>query len=222
MSLLAIPAEAQGNWRPGDFGSARLRVGLFEPDGDSEYWDDTFDVFTGRPADFEDYSWAFDYVWRFGPMSGIMFTVGYYDGGTTQAYRDWVDEDGYDITHTTSLEMAEINAAWVFQFARPNASIQPYVGVGGGFVQWELMESGYFIDFGDEDLPVVAAHYTADGSTMQWFLMAGAEVPLGARWSFVIDGRWKNADDELGDAFAGFGTIDLSGTEYSAGFAWKF
>jgi len=221
-SLLSFPAEAQGNWRRGDNGSARLRVGLFEPDGDSEYWDDSFSVFTGRPADFEDYVMAFDYLWRIGPSTGIMFTVGYYEGDTTQAYRDWVDADGYDIPHRTSLEIADLNAAWVFQLNRPGASFQPYLGVGGGFVQWGLEESGYFIDFSDDAQPVVFAHYKADGSTLQWFVMLGAEVPLGTRWSFVIDGRWRNADDELGDDFAGFGTLDLSGNEYSAGFATRF
>ena len=37
-----------------------VRIGLFTPEGDSEFWDDTFDIFTGDIEDFEDTSLGFD------------------------------------------------------------------------------------------------------------------------------------------------------------------
>jgi hypothetical protein len=40
--------------------------------------------------------------------------------------------------------------------------------------------------------------------------------------SLFAEGRWVSVDDELGDDFSGFGTLDLSGSHASLGIAWKF
>ena len=47
--LAAAPTFAQGgNYRPaGGDNQLRVRIGNFEPDGESEYWDSTFFDFTG-------------------------------------------------------------------------------------------------------------------------------------------------------------------------------
>ena len=36
-SLWTVNAEAQGNWRPGDFGSWRFYMGISEPKCDSQF-----------------------------------------------------------------------------------------------------------------------------------------------------------------------------------------
>jgi hypothetical protein len=47
-------------------------------------------------------------------------------------------------------------------------------------------------------------------------------VPLGFKWSFLFEGRYRWSEAELGDDFSGLGTIDLSGLELTAGFSWNF
>ena len=66
------------------------------------------------------------------------------------------------------------------------------------------------------------ALYLDSGSTLLWYLLAGVEVPIGDAWSLVFEGRWRNADDELEGDLAGLGTLDLGGTEISAGFSYRF
>jgi hypothetical protein len=215
-------ADAQGNWRPGDFGSLRFRVGLFEPDGSSQYWDETFDVFTGSPGDLQDITFGADYLWRTSPHGGLMFGTSWYGGSSTQAYRDWVDTDGYDIRHTTSLDLWDVSAAYVYRFGSRDWQVVPYAGLGGGFVNWRLEEVGYFIDFSSPGQEIYYAGYRATGWTWEALGLVGVEVPVGLRWSFFGEGRYRAADDELGDDFSGFGTLDLSGWEVSAGFAWNF
>ena len=215
-------AEAQGNWQPGDFGSLRFRLGLFEPSGSSEYWDDTFAVFTGSPGDLQDLSFGIDYLWRTSRHGGLMFGTGWYGGDATQAYRDYVDSDGFDIRHATSLDTWDLSAAYVWRFGAPGAAIVPYAGIGGGFLYWQLEEAGDFIDFSDPRQEIYFASYVASGWTWEALGLAGVEVPLGFRWSMLAEGRYRYADDELGGDFAGFGTLDLSGWELSAGIAWNF
>jgi len=213
-------AAAQGNWQPGDFGSFRLRLGLFEPDGNSQYWDEKFRDFTGSPSSFEDLVFGVDYMWRTSRKSGFLFGTSFYNGRTTQSYHDWVDEFGNNISHTTDLDLVDITAAFVLRLGR--GRVVPYLGVGGGFVYWKLMERGSFIDFGLSELPIIDAQFRADGWTYEGFGLLGLDMALGHRWSFFVEGRKRWSDDDLGDDFSGFGTIDLSGTEVTAGFSWNF
>jgi hypothetical protein len=215
-------AEAQGNWRPGDYGSLRFRLGLFEPDGSSRYWDETFDVFTGSPSDLQDFTFGADYVWRTSAHGGLMLGTSWFGGSSTQAYRDYVDTSGYDINHTTSLDIWDMSAAYVYRFGDRDWTVVPYVGLGGGFLNWGLQEQGYFIDFSSPGRDIYYGDYRASGWTWEGLALAGVDVPVGYRWSFFGEGRYRYADDELGDDFSGFGTLDLSGWEVTAGFAWNF
>ncbi|MFV2072317.1 MAG: hypothetical protein ACC742_06660 [Thermoanaerobaculales bacterium] len=220
VALTAAQAEAQGNWKPGDFGSFRFRLGIFEPNGNSQYWDDTFEVFTGSASDFEDLVWGADYLWRTSQHGGLLFGGSFFEGRTTQAYQDWVDADGRDIAHATRLSLNDLTAAYILRFG--GNGIAPYVGAGGGIVWWRLREEGSFIDFGDPDLPVIFASFLADGTTWEAFALAGLDIPLGFRWSFFFEGRYRYSEDELNRDFSGFGTIDLSGLEVTGGFSWNF
>jgi hypothetical protein len=220
--LLAPPAEAQGNWRPGDFGSLRFRLGLAEPRADSPYWDEVFGVFTGSPSSFRDLSFGVDYLWRTSMRSGLLFGTGWWGGSASQAYRDYVDADGYDITHTTSLDTWDLSVAYVYRFGARSAKASPYAGIGGGFLSYRLRESGYFIDFGVPSWPVVWADYDDSRWTWQALGLAGVDVPLSFRWSVFLEGRFRYSEAELGGDFSGFGTIDLSTYEAAIGFSWNF
>lgn len=221
VAAVSLPAFAHGRWQAGDTGRVRLRLGIFEPDAESRYWSDKFRDFTGSAADLEDTSFGVDLQWRLNRSLSLMFGGSIHDGDTVQAYRDWVDADGFEIRHLTTLETWDLTAILVWQPLR-GSSVSPYVGFGGGFLWWRLTESGDFIDFVDPDLPIVTAAYRADGATWETVAVAGVDVPLGYQWSFFGEARWRDADDELGDALADLGTLDLSGAEYSAGFSFRF
>jgi len=220
LTVATTVAEAQGNWQPGDFGSLRFRLGIYEPRADSQYWDEVFEVFTGSPADFQDLVFGVDYVWRTSRQGGLAFGTSFYDGATTQAYLDWVDGNGNDVSHATTLKLSDLTAAYVLRFGR--GGLRPYIGGGGGLLWWRLREEGSFIDFADPDLPVIFASYEADGTTWELFAVAGLEVPLGYKWGFFFEGRYRWADAELNKDFSGFGTIDLTGYELSGGFSYNF
>ena len=143
-SLAPVNAEAQGNWRPGDFGSWRFFMGIFEPEANSQFWDDYFVDFTGSPSSFQDLVFGTDYLWRTSRHGGLLFGISFYEGKSTLAYQDWVDADGQDISHTSTLSLWDLSAAYVLRYGR--GSVRPYVGAGGGMVWWQFREEGYFID----------------------------------------------------------------------------
>lgn len=220
LCLVAADAEAQWARQVDPTGQVRFRLGIFEPSGGSSGWDRVFEGFTGQPSDLQDLVWGADFLWRPGDFGGLLFGFSAFSGSTTSAYEDWVADDGSEIRHTTRLEVADISVAWVYHFGR--GGVRPYAGVGGGLLWWELTDNGFFIDFGDPDLPIIRAIYGADGTTLEAFGLAGIDIPLSPVWSFFAEGRYRWASDELGDDFPDFGDLDLSGWEISGGFAIAF
>ena len=220
--LIMLTANADAQWvRHGEpDGQIRFRLGLFEPAGGSDGWGSVFEGFTGRPADLEDFVWGADVLWRPGSFGGVLIGFSSFTGKTTSSYRDWLAADGSEIRHATRLVVSDVTAAWVYHFG--SGGVRPYLGAGAGFVWWELTDQGEFIDFGDPDLPVFRAWYGARGTTVEALAMVGVDVPLNPAWSFFAEGRYRWASDELGDDFAGFGTLELGGYEVSGGLAISF
>jgi len=221
--LTAAPVLAQGGaYRSAnDNSQVRFRVGAFEPDGDGSYWDETFFDFTGSPGSFEDIVGGIEYIHWFGGHFGVIAAGSGYSSESVQAYRDFVDFDGFDITHTTKVSIASGVVGLLFRLAGPNAAIQPYLGGGGGFFDWRLRETGDFIDFND-DLEIFNDSFAIDGTAFGTFFVAGLSVPVGEEWALFAEGRWDRADDELEGDFQGLGDIDLSGRHLSFGAAWNF
>jgi hypothetical protein len=137
--LAAVPAAAQTrvpyNDRPN---SVRLWAGQFEPDGSSHYWRQRASDFTGSASDFEDTILGIDYVHMLSERVGVMATLTGWEGEDRQAFRDFVDEQGNDILHDTSLEITSFEGGVLYYFRRRNATVSPYIGGGGGFVDFEL------------------------------------------------------------------------------------
>lgn len=216
----AVPAQAQGRY--GSDNHLRFRLGLFTPDAESAYWDDTFDVFNTDADSFEDATLGVDFRYGLGRRSGVLFSADFLAGEDDVAYRDFVDAQGFDIVHTTSLDVVAFTAAYQLNLAGPGSSVIPYAGIGGGLYVWELEEVGDFIDFAPAVPEVFSTTFSDDGETFGWFWMLGLEVPLGPRWSFLAEARWHNADDELSGDFEGLGDLDLSGRSITGGMAWSF
>ena len=215
---MTVPAHAQS------FGdnSFRFRIGLYEPDAESEYWQDKFDIWTGSGSDFEDTALGVDYVMGISNRTSAVFSVDAWEGDTVQAYRDYVDGNGNDIRHRTTLEATSLSLGLRFDLIRQRGPIIPYVGVGGGFYWWELTEAGDFIDFGVEPSEIFSTVYTSDGAAFGYYWAAGVDVYLSPDWAVVIEGRWHDVDDDLSDDLDGLGDIDLSGQQITAGLSFRF
>ena len=223
--LLVLPAATAPAWaQRGPYerdGAFRLHLGAFRPDGDSEYWDDKADEFTGDIGDFENISFGGDYLLSLNRHIGLLFSGNFYSGDTTQSYRDFVDNRGDEIRHDTTLEIASLTAGVQFNLTGPDAPIIPYVGAGGGLYSWRLEEEGDFIDFHSPGRPVFFSNPESDGVTFGHYWLVGLEAPITPRISLFGEGRWTRAEDELEGDFEGFGDLDLSGREFVAGISWN-
>jgi opacity protein-like surface antigen len=217
---VSAPAWAQRGPYERD-GAFRLHVGSFAPEGDSEYWDDKFEDFTGDIDDLENISLGADYLLSLNRNLGLLFSGNYYEGDQTQAYRDFVDNFGDDIRHDATLSIASFTGGLQFSFLGPDAPIIPYVGAGGGVYIWNLEENGDFIDFGTVNDEIFTASLESEGEAFGWYWQVGLEAPITHRMSVFAEGRWTRVDDELDGDLAPFGDIDLGGREFMAGISWN-
>jgi opacity protein-like surface antigen len=217
---LAAPASAQYYQRDNAF---RFRAGLFEPEGNSEYWDDTEVSFSGEAADLEDLILGFDYLRGLGGGGRISLQVSVagFEGQDDRQDLFFEDEAGFPIVHTATLTVASFTAGLNLNLI-PHGPIQPYVGAGGGYYVWELEENGDFVFSGPVFDEIFTELFADEGATIGYYFLAGVAVPITDGWSVFAEGRWHRAEDELGSDFEGFGDLDLSGREISAGFSWSF
>lgn len=217
----AVPASAQ--YYGGDH-TIRFRGGLFEPDGESAYWDDSAAIFTGDASEFEDAVLGFDYRMDLGNNRrlGLLLSVSGFEGQDEREDLRFVDLEGFPIVHEATLQVTALTAGLTFNFA-PRAPVRPYVGVGGGYYLWDLEESGDFVFVGEEFDEIFTDTFQDDGGTLGYFWLAGFEVPINPNWALFAEGRWHRAEDDLGGPdFEDFGELDLSGREISGGVSWTF
>lgn len=215
--VAAAPAFAQRGY-PEREGSFRARLGAFAPQGDSEYWDDSENLFTGDASDLESASFGLDYLLPLNRHLSLAFAGSIFSGETTQSYLDFEDNFGDRIRHDTTLDIASATVGLVFHFTGPEAVISPYIGVGGGAYPWNLQESGDFIASNND---IFSATLESEGVAFGYYGVVGLEAPITRRVSLFAEGRWTQAEDELSDDLEGLGDIDLSGREFAAGISWN-
>ena len=221
IALAALPAAAQTS-RPYNAypNTLRLRVGIFQPNGDSQYWDQREFDFTGDEDDFEDTIIGIGYTHMLTERFGVLVGANYWEGSNTAAFLDFEDDFGNDIEHETTLEVLSFDLGMVYHLLRRDATVSPYVGGGIGFYGYDLQESGDFINFGNFE--IFNGTFDASGNTVGGFFVAGLEVPIGEQFAIFGEARWDWASDELEDDFEEFGDLDLSGGQLAGGISFRF
>lgn len=224
--VLSVPAFAQHyhSWRYEDYdrdGEFRLHIGSFRPDCSSDYWNGIRHDFTGSdPSDFENPAYGLDYLLPLNQHISVIFSGSYYEGTSTNSYRNFLDNSNQRIRHDTTLDIGSATVGLVFNLLPPGAPVQPYVGVGGGAYPWRLEERGDFIDFTDATLPIFRSRLSSSGTAFGYYGLAGLKVPITRHVAIFGEGRWTRVKADLKDDFEGFGDLDLGGREITAGLSW--
>lgn len=224
--LLAVSSIASARPYNSSPNSLKFRYGEFELDGDSIYWQTRREDFFGSESAFDDDRLGVDFTRMVSERLGVMVSVSQHDGQQTTAFRDFVDDLGADIEHTTDLETADLSAGMVFYLLRRDAIVAPYIGAGLGIYFYDLTESGDFIDFDTFAICsgscIFEGTFTGQGEALGLFFLVGIEVPVTASFSIFGEARWHDARADLEGDFHDFGEIDLGGKELSFGISFRF
>lgn len=198
----------------------RVRYGEFRPDGDSQYWRQREVDFFGGTSDWEDSIWGVDYHRML--TERWVFVAGFnsWEGEQRTSFRDFVDDRGGEIEHEASLQTDRLDLGIAYYFLRRNARVSPYAGFGGSFHEYDLEETGDFIDFDSGD--VFFGSFSTSGDAFGWFWLVGVEVSVTDQVGIFGEARWNDASDELRGDFLDFGRLDLGGRDLSLGVSFRF
>ena len=204
-----------------------LRIGAFFPRAESNLFDDVSDLYgfgEGDPVERRDWVGIYGGAeWRFRLARSLWAGV-HLDGyGRTlhTEYLDFERPSGRPIEQSLKLNVVPLGASirWVPRGGRSDFS--PYIGAGIDAVFYQYEEIGDFIDFFDDDLPVLEDHFVDRGAALGFHALAGLRVPVGDDVAITGEARYLWAKTDMGVDFRG-NEIDLGGLSATVGISIRF
>lgn len=199
------------------FAVPRARGGLF---------DFTTERLTLESADYRSPAVGGALGFRVTERFDLAMEVGYAGSEARSEDADFVDEAGRPIEQTTRLTRVPFGAVLRFyprergrtvgSFAWIPRDIAPYVGAGGGWVWSRFEQEGDFVD--DEREVIFTDRFRSSDTSPAFHLVGGVDYSLTPRFVLSGEARYTWSSAELDPSvFGGFGDLDLSGFQATAG-----
>jgi opacity protein-like surface antigen len=219
LALVPLPASAS---------DLDLRIGAYFPSADSLLFRDNSELYGFGPNDpVEESDWIGVYggaEWRFrmAPSLWLGFHVDGYGRNLDTEYVDFERPNGAPIFQTLQLSIIPVGASLRWMPRDGRRDISPYIGGGIDAVFYEYEEFGDFIDFFDDDLPVVPDHFQDDGVAFGAHVMAGIRIPVSDDISVLGEARYLWSKTDMGEDFGPDLDIDLGGLSATLGVSIRF
>jgi hypothetical protein len=227
--LAAGPVNAQGTgsgflFKP-PAGTFTIRGGFDHANASSDIFSFVSDELTLSRRDFSALTLATDVGVRISPRVEALFGLGVSYSSTPSEFRHWLDNNNQPIQQTTSFARVPLTASLKVYLAGPGRSIgrfawiparyAPFVGAGGGVMWHRFHQDGDFIDFTTTRVFTDSFDSSGWAPTAQGFV--GTDVSLSPRFALTGELRYQWAKATLGQDFAGFSRLDLSGFSATGG-----
>jgi hypothetical protein len=240
----AAGARAQDNWPPPaqappattDFGSPDFLFG--RPRGSvgvrgnwlfarakSEWYSFVTDQLSLARKDFNAPGIATDVGVAVSRRADAVFGLEFNQSKTESDYRHFQGSDGLPINQTTRLRTTVLSGSLKFALVERGLEVSrlawvpthivPYVGAGGGALNYDLLQFGEFVDF--RTSRIFASTLTSSGWAPMAHAFAGVDVRVFKRVYLTLDGRYQWSNATLGNDWVDFDPIDLSGFKLAAG-----
>jgi hypothetical protein len=164
------------------------------------------------------------------PRLDLVLGISHAEASSPSEFRDWEDSDGRPIEQTTRLRTIPITASVRYQLLSRGrtisrvswvpATINAYVGGGGGVAWYRLEHRGDFIDYRDNS--IYWSHMEASGSDRVLHLLAGGDYWFAPRVGVNAEVRrtWGHAKPDNG--FRTFDRVDMGATQATLGLSFRW
>lgn len=204
--------------------------GFAQPVAGSDLFAFTFDELTVGRRDLAAFDRGFDLAIRIGERTDLVLGVASSGRGRRSEFRDWVDGADQPIEQTTRFVRTPVGATLRYHLLPRGRTISalswipapvvPWIGAGGGVMNYRFEQVGDFIDF--ETSEVFFDRYTAKGWTPFAQGAAGAGWTVAPRLLLSAEARYVWGRGDLGRDFVGFERLDLSGVSTTLGLTIRF
>ncbi len=205
--------------------SLTIRGGIDRPMASSQIWDFTTQNLTLSKGDFTSPGFQADLGVRVSNRLEIVAAAGTSRRASPSEFRKFVDNNDKPIEQTTTIRRLPVTLGVRYAITAPEervsrfawipSRVTPWVGVGGGAMNYTFSQIGDFVDF--QTLNVFKQTFASSGWTPMAYGNVGVDLKLTTRLSLTGDIRYSAARAALGGKFSGFDKIDLSGTAATMG-----
>ncbi len=166
-------------------------------------------------GDFRGFSVGAEYLFGVSDFIEAGVDVSLYQRTSPSIYAEVTHEGGREIEQDLKLRIIPITASIRFVPTGRNATVQPYVGLGAGLLNWRYSETGEFVDFAEDPPAIFRDSFAASGTEVAPVVLGGVRFLASDAWIVGGEIRWQKADADTGGSRAGFATgadkIDLGG-----------
>ena len=208
-------------------GSLELRLGAFFPRADSNLFSDDAQLYTVDEDDWTGFTGGVEWSFDVAPKVEVGLHLDAYYRNVDTVYRGFVnDATGNDIFQTLSLNIVPLGTSVRLVPLGRRAAVSPYLAAGVDVFFYQYEEYGDFIDFFDDDRPIIPDAFVSNGVTFGFHVAGGIRVPIGRDFSLTAEVKYQNARTDMDDDFHGFQgdqlRVDLSGTSVTVGGRIRF
>lgn len=234
-SAMAVPISSAAQSGDGFLfgtprGSISLRGGFTQPTASSDVWAFSKENLTLGRSDFAGTSLSAEVSYTLTNRVALEVSAGVSGRTVGSTFRDWVDNNDMEIEQSSVLRRAPVMVGLRYYLVPPGRTLgrlawvptrlAPYVTAGVGSVWYKFKQTGDFVDYQTLDV----FHTTLESSSWapSGYGAAGVDYALTAWMGLVSEARYDYARARMGDDFAGFDRIDLSGFSATLGLAFRF
>jgi opacity protein-like surface antigen len=207
-----------------------FRVGVGGPAANGELFDFFTDQLTLDRSDFRGAALGADFALRATRQLDVVLGVAY-DGSTNRSeFNDWTDQDDQPIEQTTTLTRIPVTVGAKYYLLPRGRSLSthawvpvrltPYLTAGAGYMFYDLVQEGAFVDF--ETLEVFDRRFESSGGGATLHAGAGGEWWFTPRLALNAEGRYSWASGSLDRDFSDFDNVDLRGFQLTTGLSVRF
>ena len=206
--------------------SVTFNLGAFLPHGESSRADGDV-LFTNLDSlifdidDFKGFSGGAEYSFALTKFIELGADVSFYSKGVPSIYRHQTHDDGREIEQELKLKLIPITAMVRFVPTGRDATVQPYIGIGVGFLNWRYSETGEFVD---SENVIFRDSFVANGTTVAPVVVGGVRFLANDAWTVGGEVRWHKGTGDTGGIANGFldEKIDLGGWTTNFSFGFRF
>lgn len=201
---------------------------------EGDIFDFTRELLTLDTSDFRGRGIALDAAFPVTGRLDALFGFEFSRSSALSEYRDFVEDNDLPIEQLTQFTQVDLTGNVEFaltprgreigRYAWIPSRVVPYVGAGGGFLWYDFVQEGDFIDTVGCDIacPIFSARLSSSGWTPSAHLAGGVDVKVTNRLYLSGEARYVWAQATLKQDFVGFDDIDLSGFRIAGGVQFVF
>ena len=205
-------------------------IGLSAPKAGSDVYDMMTRELTLEKSDFRAVAFGGDFGVPISSLFSVVAGFEYSRSTPKTESRDYIESNGDPIVQTTQFRLLPITMTfryypgktgeYVGSYAWIPTRLNPYIGVGGGALGYNLRQSGRFVD--KTSLNIFSMALKSNGWTPTMHVAGGMDINLTPRIFVNGEARYSWARADLSNDFTGFDPIDLSGIRILGGIYFRF